>query len=67
MTLALLGTILLVVIVVMAWRRGGTVVAVLGFFLGIIVAGSGGALAQVANALVTGTRDGMTALASTLF
>jgi hypothetical protein len=63
MSLALFGLVLLVACVALGWKHHRTTAGVVaGVLLGVVIAGSDGALADTAHALVGGIRSNLNAL-----
>lgn len=63
MSLALFGLLLLVIGVLLGWKKPRAAFAVfVGVLLGVVIAGSNGALADTAHALVDGLRSNLNAL-----
>jgi hypothetical protein len=68
MSVAVFGLVLLVILWALARKNGGAAGgALVGLMLGMVLAGSHGPLASVADAFVDGVRSGLDAIGASLF
>ena len=68
MTVAMFGTVLLILLIIMCWRSRGAIFPVLvALILGVTIAGQPGPLANTSVTVVNGLRSGLTTLSASLF
>jgi hypothetical protein len=67
MTLTVLATVLLVIVVIMAWRRSAWLLTGLAVLLGTAVASAGGPLATATGGIRDGIQSTFATISATLF
>lgn len=68
MSLAIFGLVLLAGTVGLCWKNGRAITtAVLAVMLGMVMAGSNGALKEPTESLISGIRSGLTSVGTSMF
>jgi hypothetical protein len=68
MDVAMFGTVLLILLIIMCWRTRGTIFpALIALMLGVTLASGSGPVASSAESIVAGVRTGIGSLSQTLF